>query len=95
MTTLPLPFPPVGLFGPIGTWEILLILLVLLLLFGAKKLPELAKGMGRSIKEFKKATQEVEDDIRTSMEDKPADQKSDTSAPKKKAEEEKQHSTGS
>ncbi|MBL9203643.1 MAG: twin-arginine translocase TatA/TatE family subunit [Opitutaceae bacterium] len=45
-----------GLGGP----ELLLILAVVLLLFGAKKLPELAKGLGRSVKEFKKAS--VEDD---------------------------------
>ena len=42
--------------GMIGGWEIVLILAVVLLLFGAKKLPELAKGLGQGIKEFKKAT---------------------------------------
>ncbi|MBM3872983.1 MAG: twin-arginine translocase TatA/TatE family subunit [Verrucomicrobia bacterium] len=47
-----------GLGGP----ELLLILAVVLLLFGAKKLPELAKGLGRSVKEFKKATNEAEED---------------------------------
>jgi sec-independent protein translocase protein TatA len=39
-----------------GGWEIVLILAVVLILFGAKKLPELAKGLGQGIKEFKKAT---------------------------------------
>ena len=47
-----------GLGGP----ELLLILAVVLLLFGAKKLPELAKGLGRSVKEFKKASNEVEEE---------------------------------
>lgn len=42
------------MFG-IGTQELLIILVILLLLFGSKKLPELMKGMGESIKEFKKA----------------------------------------
>lgn len=47
-----------GLGGP----ELLLILAVVLLLFGAKKLPELAKGLGRSVKEFKKASNEIEEE---------------------------------
>lgn len=40
----------------IGGWEIILILAVIVLMFGAKKLPELAKGLGQGIKEFKKAS---------------------------------------
>lgn len=51
----------------IGTTEILIIFFAILLLFGAKKLPELARGMGKSIKEFKKAAHEVEKDIQTSI----------------------------
>lgn len=47
--------------------EIILIFLVVLLLFGAKRLPELFKSFGKSIKEFKKATSEIEEDIRTAM----------------------------
>src|SRR5436190_17901902 len=47
----------------LGGWEILLILAVVLILFGAKKLPELAKGLGQGIKEFKKATREVTEEI--------------------------------
>ncbi|PYI82514.1 MAG: twin-arginine translocase TatA/TatE family subunit [Verrucomicrobia bacterium] len=49
--------------GIFGGWEILLILAVVLILFGAKKLPELAKGLGQGIKEFKKATREVTEEI--------------------------------
>jgi len=45
-----------------GWKEILIILLIVVVLFGAKKLPELARGMGKSIKEFKKATSEDADD---------------------------------
>jgi sec-independent protein translocase protein TatA len=53
----------------LGGWEIVLILAVVLILFGAKKLPELAKGLGSGIKEFKKATREVTDEIHTAMDD--------------------------
>ena len=56
----------------LGGWEIILILAVVLILFGAKKLPELAKGLGSGIKEFKKATREVTDEIQSSMDDTPA-----------------------
>ncbi len=56
-------FAIMGILGPVGFQELILILLVLLIFFGAKKLPELAKGLGQSIKEFKKATREsLEDD---------------------------------
>ena len=48
-----------------GGWEVVLILAVVLVLFGAKKLPELAKGLGQGIKEFKKATKEVTDEIQS------------------------------
>ena len=53
----------------LGGWEIVLILAVVLILFGAKKLPELAKGLGQGIKEFKKATTEVSNEIHTAMDD--------------------------
>ncbi len=57
--------------GIFGGWEIVLILAVVLILFGAKKLPELAKGLGQGIKEFKKATREVQDEITTAMDETP------------------------
>lgn len=53
----------------LGGWEIVLILAVVLLLFGAKKLPELAKGLGQGIKEFKKATTDVQRDLQTALEE--------------------------
>lgn len=53
----------------LGGWEIVLILAVVLILFGAKKLPELAKGLGKGIKEFKNATREVSDEIHNAMDD--------------------------
>jgi sec-independent protein translocase protein TatA len=55
----------------LGGWEIVLILAVALILFGAKKLPELAKGLGQGIREFKKATREVTDEVHNAMEETP------------------------
>ena len=49
--------------GPLGGHEIILILLVVLLLFGAKKLPELARGMGKSLGEFKKAKSDFDQEV--------------------------------
>ena len=46
-----------------------LIVAVILILFGAKKLPELAKGLGQGIKEFKKATRDVSEEIHNAMDD--------------------------
>ncbi len=56
-----IPFHPIlaNPFGPQGIF----ILFVLLLLFGAKKLPELAKGLGQAIREFSKAKNEIHDEI--------------------------------
>jgi sec-independent protein translocase protein TatA len=47
----------------LGGMEWIIVLLAVLLLFGAKKIPELAKGLGTGIKEFKRATREVTDEI--------------------------------
>tara|TARA_Y100001970_G_scaffold284052_1_gene400638 strand:+ start:4094 stop:4285 length:192 start_codon:yes stop_codon:yes gene_type:complete len=55
--------------GGIGWQEILGILLIVLILFGAKRLPELAKGLGQGIKEFKKASKEVKSEIDKTIED--------------------------
>lgn len=51
-------------FGSIGMPELLVILLVVLLLFGAKRLPELARGLGKGIREFKDATKHVENEFK-------------------------------
>jgi len=47
-----------------GGFEIVVILLIVLLLYGGKKLPELARGLGEGIKEFKKASNDVKEDIK-------------------------------
>ncbi|MCH7819400.1 MAG: twin-arginine translocase TatA/TatE family subunit [Candidatus Marinimicrobia bacterium] len=58
-----------------GGWEWILIFVVLLLLFGAKRLPELARGLGKGISEFRKAAKEVSNEIRQEELDKPDDEK--------------------
>ena len=51
------------LLGMIGPWQIVLIVLVFLLMFGGKKIPELMKGLGKGISEFKKGKKEIEKDL--------------------------------
>jgi len=58
-----------AIFGGLGGWEILLILMVLLIFFGAKKIPELARGLGKGIKEFKNATNEIKEEIEEGVKD--------------------------
>jgi len=53
------------MFGNLGASEILIIVLVVLLLFGSKKIPELAQGIGKGMREFKKALRDVEEDIKS------------------------------
>ncbi len=65
----------------LGWPEIIGILVVVLVLFGAKKLPELARGLGQGIKEFKKATREVQDDLQRAIEEPPT-----TESPRRVAE---------
>ena len=61
------------MFGNLGAGEIILIVLVILLLFGAKKIPELARGIGKGMSEFKKGLKDVETEIKNT--DKPTDEK--------------------
>ena len=55
----------------LGGWEWIILILAVLLLFGSKKIPELARGLGQGIKEFKKATREVTDEIQNTTTDAP------------------------
>lgn len=58
----------------IGGQEILIILLIVLVLFGGRKIPELMKGLGKGVREYKKAMNSVEDDLNVTTEtDKPSD----------------------
>ena len=51
------------MFG-IGTTELIIIMFIILLIFGAKKLPELAQGLGKGIREFKKASNEIQEELK-------------------------------
>lgn len=51
-------------FGNLGTGEIVIIAIVVLLLFGGKKIPELMKGIGKGVKNFKDGVKGLEDDIK-------------------------------
>ena len=64
------------MFGNIGGSELFLILLVILVFFGAKKLPELAKGLGQGIREFRKAAKDVQEEV--DKEIKKLDEKNET-----------------
>ena len=63
--------------GNLGAPEIMLIALVILVLFGAKKIPEFMQGLGKGIREFKKASREIQDELEKPVQDhKPEDRKS-------------------
>lgn len=62
------------LFGTFGTGEIIIIVFVVLLLFGGKKIPELMRGLGKGVRSFKEGMSDVENEIRQPLDDsKPAD----------------------
>jgi sec-independent protein translocase protein TatA len=62
------------MFTKIGAPEIILILAVLLLLFGAKRLPEIGRSMGKSLREFKGATKGLADDVKSGLDDEDEDE---------------------
>jgi sec-independent protein translocase protein TatA len=62
--------------GHIGIPEIILIVLAIIVLFGAKKLPEIGSALGKAIREFRKAGKNVEDEVKGDVEDKDNEQKS-------------------
>ncbi|MGY6557781.1 MAG: twin-arginine translocase TatA/TatE family subunit [Nitritalea sp.] len=59
-----------GFLPNVGGGSLILIILVILLLFGAKRIPELARGLGRGIREFKDATKEIQEDLEEGLNDK-------------------------
>ena len=61
--------------------ELVLVLVVILVLFGAKKIPEFAKGLGQGIKEFKKASNDVQSELQRAMEEQPQPPKRVAPAP--------------
>lgn len=70
-----------NLFGSLGPTELLIILFIILLLFGARKIPDLAKGLGRGVKEFRDASREIRREIDTETSN-----NNNTSAPERKVE---------
>ena len=57
------------LFFSLGGGEIFIILLVILLLFGSKRIPEIARGLGKGIRQFKDATNDIQQDLNDSIKD--------------------------
>ncbi len=69
--------PHTPLFLTFGGQEIILLVLVVLLLFGGKKIPELMRGMGRGIREFNDARSSIKDEIEQGMKDKEGSSKTE------------------
>jgi len=67
--------------GGLGPWEIAIIVIVVLLLFGGKKIPELAKGIGRGMREFKKEIHGVKEDFEKAIDE---DDQDDYSPPRRR-----------
>jgi sec-independent protein translocase protein TatA len=62
------------MFSSIGVWEIIVVVAIILLLFGAAKLPQMAQSLGRSLTSFKKGLKETTDDVKEAIkEDRAAD----------------------
>ncbi|MFQ6007635.1 MAG: twin-arginine translocase TatA/TatE family subunit [Candidatus Zixiibacteriota bacterium] len=70
------------MFG-LGPWELLLIFLAILLLFGAKRLPEIAQGLGKGIKEFRKSMKDTTEELKSSLDEE--SDKTSNAKPKEKS----------
>ena len=68
---------PATIYLMLGTWEIIAIVAVILLLFGGAKIPELMRGFGKGVKEFKKAQKDVEDAVKDDESDASKEEKKD------------------
>jgi sec-independent protein translocase protein TatA len=60
-------FPVLGFIGPIGWQELLIILALVLIIFGPRKLPEIAEAFGKSINKFKSATRDASDEVKKEL----------------------------
>jgi len=61
--------PVLGFIGPIGWQELLIVLALVLIVFGPRKLPEIAEAFGKSINKFKSATREASDEVKRELND--------------------------
>lgn len=75
-----------ALFGLPGHWELLILLFAILLLFGGRKLPELARGLARSLRTFKDELHGVKKDLEEPPEDKADEQENEKDQPKEDGE---------
>mgnify|MGYP001482048151 CR=1 FL=1 len=64
-------------------FELILIFSVILLFFGAKRLPELSESLGKSLRRFKKATSEVEDEVKSALQEESKPKKQDSNSTSK------------
>lgn len=71
------------MFGGIGIQELLVIFLIVLLLFGAKRIPDIAQGLGRGIRDFKRALKEGQDEITSATNDSDKSAKTNSTVEKK------------
>ncbi|GIX06896.1 MAG: Sec-independent protein translocase protein TatA [Candidatus Poribacteria bacterium] len=58
----------------LGPWEITLLIILALVIFGPRRLPEMARSFGEAIQEFKRAGRKVQEDVKTALEESPADE---------------------
>lgn len=63
--------PILALVGPLGWSELLIIFFIILIIFGPRKLPEVAEALGKSIQKFKRASREVQDEIKLNTDEDP------------------------
>ena len=64
-----MPFPDIAILAALTPTAVIVVLVLILLIFGGKKLPELARGLGKARREFKKASEELEDEVKSVIED--------------------------
>jgi sec-independent protein translocase protein TatA len=66
-----------ALVGPLGPWELLIIFFIILIIFGPRKLPEVAEAMGKSIQKFKRASKDAREEIEGGLDDRNNDGEGD------------------
>jgi TatA/E family protein of Tat protein translocase len=81
------------MFG-IGTTELIIIMFIILLIFGAKKLPELAQGLGKGIREFKRASNDIQEELNINKEEPPKKKEIEKEEPKADNESDKPEEKG-